>query len=315
METSLLIKNPVNLNNRRDDIFDTQIDGYLCDQKNPHALSMNIYVCSTCQLLFKQSFFSAEELENIYRHQYFLEETKISTSEGFVYNNHFFLDMCSQYSLDLVKKIITDRKYPVNTIFDIGGRNGFRLEGLARNNFNCTVFDPIPLKPNNPAIKKEYLFLNEIDETKHSSDLILLCNILEHCKDPTKVIQKCHGLLKHEGFLFIQVPFDNPQILEWLILGKIRGDNLRIDMTHFLFFSKKSLEYLLTQNGFRCLTLNLEFLPIIKGGKKILVINLLAQKSADTFPPPKSIIPDFSMINMKVLKCLIGDLKTFVIKK
>lgn len=313
--TSILIKNSVKFNNHQGDIFDTQIEGYLQDHKNTKELQLNICACLKCQLLFKQSFFSDEELEKIYCSQYFSEENKISSFEGFVYNNRFFLDTCSQYSLDLVNTIIHERKHPVHTIFDIGGRNGFRLEGLAQNNFDCMVFDPIPIKPDNPAIHKEYIFLDDIDEAKHSSDLIMLCNILEHCKDPAAVIQKCNRLLNPDGFLFIQVPFDIPQILEWIVFGKIRKKNLRIDITHFLYFSKKSLKYLITLNGFKCLTLDLEFLPIIENRNKILVINLLAQKSGELIPLPKDIVPNFDMINLKVLKYLTGEIKSIFKKR
>lgn len=314
-DTSILVKNPIRFSDRQNDIFDAQIDGYLNDRPDNAPVHLNICVCTTCQLLFRQTFFSEDELEKIYRYQYYSEESKISTNEGFVYNNDYFLDTCSKYSLDLVKTILETRGYPIKTIFDIGGRNGFRLKDLAQNNYRCFVFDPIPIPPVNPAIQKEYVFLNEIDEAKHSSDLILLCNILEHCKDPAAVIRKCHRLLQPDGFLFIQVPFDNPQILEWLILGRIRKQNLRIDITHFLFFSKTSLKYLLAQNGFTCISLNIEFLPIIKNGNKILVINLLAQKTREKIPPPRVFVPGFDVITLKVLQYELGRIKSILTKK
>jgi hypothetical protein len=68
-------------------------------------------------------------------------------------------------------------------------------------------------------------------------------------------------------------------------------------------------------NGFKCITLNIEFLPIIENGNKILVINLIAQKTSDKIPQPHYFIPDFDVINMRVLKYEIGRIKSVFIKK
>ena len=296
------IKNEINFHYVHDDIFKIQLEGYLDAQKPGRESCFNIRICTACQLLYKEPFFSDSELENIYRHEYPSQESQISQKTGYVYNNAFFLQTCANHASKIVNKIITDEKTGIKKIFDIGGRDGFRMVNLAHDSFDCVVFDPIPIIPCNPAIKKEYVFLEDIDASKHSADLILLCNILEHCKKPQEVILKCRNLLNDNGYLFIQVPFDIPQIIEWILAGKIQKRNLLIDITHVLFFSLDSLKYLIENQGFICISAEIDSLPIIENKSNVLVINVLARRTNAHIKPSKKLVKHFSLFNSKLIK-------------
>ena len=222
--------------------------------------------------------------------------------EGFVYSNEFFLKNSSKQAHDLVTKINQKPGTKVKKIFDIGGRNGFRLVDLARDNYECIVFDPIPLEPCDWLIKKEYLFLEDIDTNKYSADLIVFCNILEHCKNPANVLSKCRNLLNDSGYIFIQVPFEIPLILEWLTIGRLRKKNLRNDITHALFFTLESLTAMLEGHGFTCIDGSIESLQFTVSGSKVLVINMLAQKSDAIKKPLNNRIKHFDIFTPAVIK-------------
>ncbi len=308
------LKNEVHPDDFSDDVYNIQLEGYLKTQKNCSKISFNIAICPYCQLLFKETFFSDNELEEIYQHEYLSQEAKMVNLEGFVYSNAFFLGNCSKDAFDLVTKINCTRSSQIKRIFDIGGRNGFRLMELARNNFECIVFDPIPLEPCDNTIKKEYLFLDDIDAKKNSADLIIFCNILEHCKNPVDVISKCSNLLNDYGYIFIQVPFEIPLILEWLLIGKIRKKNLRNDLTHVLFFTLESLTTLLESKGFTCIDANIESLQITESGSQVLVINVLAQKTNMVKKPTQKMLKLFNTLNTTVIKFELNRLR-FLLNK
>ncbi len=325
METSLkcpvcssaishFLENRINPDDISDDVFNIQLEGYLKSRKNDTRNNFNIAVCPSCQLLFKETFFSDIELEEIYRHEYLSQEAKMKNLEGFVYSNEFFLGNCSKQACDLVTELNRSHSSHIKKIFDIGGRDGFRLRDLAKMDFDCYVFDPIPVKSCDEAIKKEYLFLDDIDAKKYSADLIIFCNILEHCKNPVDVISKCRHLLNDDGYIFIQVPFEIPLVLEWLIAGKIRHKNLRADLTHAYFFTLDSLITLVESQGFRSIAGNIESLRITESGSQVLVINVLAQKTTIHKKPSRKVFKGFNIFNVTVIKFEIPRLKSLLKK-
>ncbi|OGM26066.1 hypothetical protein A3D01_04870 [Candidatus Woesebacteria bacterium RIFCSPHIGHO2_02_FULL_39_13] len=82
---------------------------------------------------------------------------------------------------------------------------------------------------------------------KNFFDVVTFWHVLEHVKYPGKTISKTQALLKNNGFVFIEVP--NINSLSW----RIFKDNYSLLSVpaHLFYYSRQSLEKLLSENGFK----------------------------------------------------------------
>lgn len=269
---SFSIRKEISLNGN-DTIIKTQMEEFLTKiskEQNPEEI---VSVCIKCRSAYRQKFFNEEELEAIYNEAYFRMEEKISKVRGFVYNDEEVKSDYSKKIFKLVKEIENQYQIKIMNIYDVGGRDGFMMKDLAQSGYNCTVFDPIPCDSCSAAVLKKNMWISQI-ERKPAADMVLLCGILEHCLDPTATLQRCSEVLKKKGFLYIEVPYDLGSVLNWIVFSRWSRRNLNIDLTHFIFFSLRSLGYLLKKTGFECIRMS--FRRLYKSN--IIAINILAQK-------------------------------------
>ena len=86
---------------------------------------------------------------------------------------------------------------------------------------------------------------------KDNFDIIILPDIVEHLKNPVKVIKRCKKILRPNG----EMIFSIPNVAHWtirkqLFLGKFEYANGGIlDRTHFHFYTIKSFSELLKKNN------------------------------------------------------------------
>lgn len=245
----------------------------LCNESNPSEI---LSICSNCRSIYRTKFFDDKEIEQIYGHLYHEVEKELSSSNGFAYNKKQILDGCSEKMFNTVKGLEKKFNFNIRRIFDIGGRDGFRLSKLADDGYVCVVFDPILCDPCNSKIMKDNKWAHEIS-LEEKADLISLCNVLEHCIDPYSIIQICYQHLNDNGILLIELPWDRRNALVWLIIKRFFGRNLGIDATHNVFYSFKGLTYLLEKVGFHNIEHNISFFPSSETTK---VIDTIARKSS-----------------------------------
>ena len=80
-------------------------------------------------------------------------------------------------------------------------------------------------------------------------DIILMHHIIEHIKNDVGVLKECHRVLKDDGYLIIGTPNEGGLIGRFLrVVNKKSYD----DFEHVNFYTPKSMERLLNQNGFVC---------------------------------------------------------------
>lgn len=100
-------------------------------------------------------------------------------------------------------------------------------------------------------------------------DYVLCGDILEHLKDPYRVIQRIHGWLKPEGVLICSLP----NVRHWSVLSalvfkgawKYREAGI-MDRTHLRFFTRRSCVEMLNDGGFEVES----WRPLITGRKFLL---------------------------------------------
>ncbi|MCX5796566.1 MAG: methyltransferase domain-containing protein [Elusimicrobia bacterium] len=217
-------------------------------------------LCRGCHAGYRALFFDEAELGRIYDESYHALESRFKDSPELVYADEEFLSACARHLADYTQGLETRWGRPIRQVFDIGGRDGFRLVELAAAGRACRVYDPIAAPVRHPAIIKERRYAHQVPDGDQA-DLVILCNVLEHCLDPNAVVADCARLVADGGFLFIEIPDDMEACFDWYFFRRHRGSNLPVDLTHHVFFSRRSLAGLLARHGLTLVDLQLELLP------------------------------------------------------
>ncbi len=298
-------------------IADIEIDEILLKVTNQAQPKGEISCCLPCRLFYNSKFFDEEELHQIYSQSYFLLEERIRHLDTFVYADQNFLSMYSKRIYDMVKHTEKKYNYKIETIYDIGGRDGFMLKDLAEERYQCTVLDPIPRQSCSPKVLKKDVWASDV-ACAEGVDLVLFCDVLAHCVDLKKEVKNLHNVLKEDGLLYVEVPYDIGTVFFWLFFLKWRGRNLPIDVTHFTYFSRRAMMRLLEENGFECLSTSYEKLP---GSVNVTILSILAQKKQCNDPlryKKQSTFFDLGQSNITVKWCkniLQWIKKTFLLRK
>lgn len=145
-----------------------------------------------------------------------------------------------------------------NVIFDLGcasGRLGQRLleSGRASQMFGVEIFEAAAREAS--YYTKVHVGDIEVLDIQYPAtfDYVICGDILEHLKDPYKVMKRIHGWLKPGGSVLVCVPdVRNFRVLRDLIF---RGDweyvsSGILDATHLRFFTRKSSRRMLQDAGF-----------------------------------------------------------------
>lgn len=83
-------------------------------------------------------------------------------------------------------------------------------------------------------------------------DYIVFADVLEHLRDPKTVLDRCKLLLKHEGSVLLSVPnLAHNSVLINLMNNEFEYTSVGLlDNTHIHFFTKNSLENMVSQAGY-----------------------------------------------------------------
>ncbi len=219
-------------------------------------------VCIKCRILYRGRFFDEKEVEKIYNQVYYQMNKRISQIKGFVYSDAVFRRKYARQIYNEVKDAEKLYQTKIVDIYDIGGYDGFVMKDLAEEDYRCTVFDPIANPSCSQRISKKNIWSFQIKDNQ-AADLVLSCDVLAHCLDPKRELDTYYRLLKKGGFLYLRVPYELWSVFSWFLFKKWRGRNLGVDLTHFIFFSSKSLTDLLKSSGFKCVKVRFDEFPKI----------------------------------------------------
>lgn len=105
---------------------------------------------------------------------------------------------------------------------------------LEKSGFNLTLYDPY-FQPNNKVLKNTY-------------DFIICCEVMEHFQNPLQEFKLLRSLLKDRGKLYCKTGVWNKKI-------DFQGWHYKNDLTHVIFYSKETLEWLKTSLNFSALNI------------------------------------------------------------
>ena len=219
--------------------------------------------CGKCG--FHYSVFSRDEdiLDKIYTSSYRDQNSdwrKVSTEE--IFQKVINLpeeESETKFRIKWIKKNIQDAKrnglitmnQPPYRLLDIGGATGVFAYEFQDQEWKSCVIDPgesgkfIQQKYNIPYRQAYY----QANSFPHAFDLISLVFVLEHLKDPQKILREIRKDMSKNSFLYLEVP-------DALCFQLKNSSDDIFNSCHLWMFTPNTLTMLLDQCGFEVFSLN-----------------------------------------------------------
>ena len=204
--------------------------------------SYDLYECSKCKISMLHPFPSEEELTNLYS----CGNYRTNTGKRFGLTIEFLI-----YLGRLRKRGRISRYVKTGTILDIGCGRGLFLDVMRRGGWQ-TLGTEFNEKTASYAIKTYGLKVLSGDIIQYkllpeSLDVININQVLEHLKNPDKILEESFRLLRKGGVLIISVPdLRSPQFT----IGKKNWFLLDLPF-HLFHFTEEGLSELLRKNQFK----------------------------------------------------------------
>jgi 2-polyprenyl-3-methyl-5-hydroxy-6-metoxy-1,4-benzoquinol methylase len=156
-------------------------------------------------------------------------------------------------------------------VLDIGCGEGFFAEKLVAQDNRVDGIDMLA-QPRHRALLGKYIqadldqglghALTELADNRY--DRVLLQDILEHVRNPHKLLTDCHHLLKPQGLLLVSVPnVANITVRLSLLFGRFEYTERGIlDKTHVRFFTRKSARQMLEHAGYEIIAKKVTVMPV-----------------------------------------------------
>lgn len=206
--------------------------------------NFNYYKCKKCKLVSTLPYPTDKQILKHY-------------SDGFKKGNYKFLrDFSDQYKkvykqlADILENSFDDKSLHSKKILDVGCFTGEFLEILS--NRGADVYG-LEIQPEAVKIANKKLSgrVKEVDLNNYKIegskfDAISLLGIIEHVKNPNRLIIQSHSILKKNGILIIQTP--NSSSFFAKILGKYWPPYSPVEHIHL--YGHTSIKMVLSESGF-----------------------------------------------------------------
>ena len=203
--------------------------------------------CKNCSHIFYDNDLNYKDLKKIYSNEYFFGKEYIN-----------YIEDKKQVEKNSLKRIKTIKKYIPNLsdkkLLEIGSAYGFFLN-IVKNKFRELEGYEINKDAVNYAKKKFQINIfndNFLDKKFNNTkfDVCCLFDVIEHLNDPDQYIKKISENSSKNSFIFITTGDINS------VLARILGKNWRLihPPSHIHYFSKRSIEKLLKNNGYEIIS-------------------------------------------------------------
>ena len=201
-------------------------------------------------------------------------------------------------------------------ILDVGCSSGY-LDILIKNKFNPNIWgieinknDSIKAKKNVDKILNIDIENYDLSKIKKKFDIIILADILEHLKNPEKILNNLTKLLKPKGRIIASIP----NFLHFSIKIKILTDKWKyenyglLDKTHLRFFSYDSIKKLFNSSH-----LHINYIDTVNSNisKKDVLMELIKAKLPTQTKIIKTIFSPQSLIFQYIITASKNNTKTF----
>jgi len=218
------------------------------------------------------------------------------------------------------------------SLFDLGAGWGHFL--LAGKQLGYSVYgieiskNPYLYAKNDLGLPVDHIDFFNLEKEKESFDIITMWDVLEHVDEASRMMEKCSGLLKKDGYIIIQVP----QIDSFIARKRKEKWNM-MGLDHVNYFSKKTISILLSRHGLEVvkikssielkLLLMYTILPLIRkirGRKKEIISSAERQEYYNkTAHQPKFLLRIFVLLHNVIYNTLsslnIGEEMIVVARK
>lgn len=203
-------------------------NGTVRDNKN-----LEIFECTDCGLVFLS--------ENNHIDENFYENSNMHQSFDFYkWRNETLVDDTRRF--EFLKSSLINKK-----VLDFGSGNGGFLK--LTKNISKEVLGVELEKAIIPFYKEEDIpFENNLDNINEKFDIITSFHVIEHIKEPLKILDKLKNLLKDNGRLIIEVPNANDALLT--IYENEAFSNFTYWSCHLYLYTQHTLNLLAKQAGF-----------------------------------------------------------------
>ena len=145
------------------------------------------------------------------------------------------------------------------SVLDVGCASGYLAKTLGAfgNTVTGVEYDPAAAAEAEPHLHRVVVAdLDQVDLAEavggDSFDVIVFGDVLEHLRDPLPSLRSARRMLNPGGYIVISIPnIAHGDVRMSLLLGRFPYGNLGLlDNTHLRFFTRQSLQDLLTDAGF-----------------------------------------------------------------
>lgn len=230
-----------------------QLSCFLCQtdefkvisEKDRYGLFYPTGICLNCGHLQQTSYLNSESLNKFYEKHY-RDIYKTGNPEELFLSQYF----------EAAKKIhsfIGDIN--IKNILEVGSGPGGILKYFEdKKNSNVLGID-LDQRYLDYGIKNNLKLINSTVESFSSNnkyDLIIVCHVLEHLKNPISLLEQLKSFLNNDGTIYIEVPS-----LESVKDGAY-GKNLQnyLHLAHVSHFTEKSIKDLINISGYKILNFN-----------------------------------------------------------
>jgi SAM-dependent methyltransferase len=161
--------------------------------------------------------------------------------------------------VEFLRKQMGNRKI---SVLDIGASSGEFLQAAIELGCEATGVEPsaegvrIAKSKGLNVVQSPAETLPFPDET---FDLVHSNHVFEHLADPQQAAKEAFRVLKKDGLFFVEVPnqFDNINFFRYRLMGRVPVRERNVRSIHHLFFlSRKSMKKLLSNAGFKEISVN-----------------------------------------------------------
>ncbi|MCX6237732.1 MAG: methyltransferase domain-containing protein [Bacteroidia bacterium] len=204
--------------------------------KHPTFAGLKLTNCHSCGMVFANPMPGEVALEKY--NASFLKSTQNSHPRS-VGNDAFFSGIARVRQMHL-ERYLSLHNIDVSSLLEIGAGPGFFALNYLVDHPNTNYFATETESSYHSSLEKIGVHIIEPDAVGRSTelvDLVFMSHVLEHISTPAKFLKDVTQNLRKGGALFIEVPCRDYEYKP-------------IEEPHILFFDKRSMEYLLSENGF-----------------------------------------------------------------